>query len=130
MLFPVELLNTTQRKAKKQTRTIFSFAYQEDLDQAYAFYCSRYENITYKEFMDLGFSDFKRKLGSIPESEPLYKILKSRSIDLSKIKDKDERKYWQELKRLNEIPPIFISDEEQNRNLESIVKNNRMFGGK
>lgn len=126
----MELLNTTQRKAKKQTRTIFSFAYQEDLDQAYAFYCSRYENITYKEFMDLGFSDFKRKLGSIPESEPLYKILKSRSIDLSKIKDKDERKYWQELKRLNEIPPIFISDEEQNRNLESIVKNNRMFGGK
>ena len=73
----MELLNTTQRKAKKQTRTIFSFAYQEDLDQAYAFYCSRYENITYKEFMDLGFSDFKRKLGSIPESEPLYKILKS-----------------------------------------------------
>ena len=126
----MELLNTTQRKAKKQTRTIFSFAYQEDLDQAYAFYCSRYENITYKEFMDLGFSDFKRKLGSIPESEPLYKILKSRSIDLSKIKDKDERKYWQELKRLNEIPPIFISDEEQNRNIESIVKNNRMFGGK
>ena len=80
--------------------------------------------------MDLGFCDFKRKLGSIPESEPLYKILKSRSIDLSKIKDKDERKYWQELKRLNEIPPIFISDEEQNRNLECIVKNNRMFGGK
>lgn len=126
----MELLNTTQRKAKKQTRTIFSFAYQEDLDQAYAFYCSRYENITYKEFMDLGFCDFKRKLGSIPESEPLYKILKSRSIDLSKIKDKDERKYWQELKRLNEIPPIFISDEEQNRNLESIVKNNKLFGGK
>ena len=126
----MELLNTTQRKAKKQTRTIFSFAYQEDLNQAYAFYCSRYENITYKEFLDLGFSDFKRKLGSIPESEPLYKILKSRSIDLSKIKDKDERKYWQELKRLNEIPPIFISDEEQNRNLESIVKNNKMFGGK
>ena len=124
------MLNTTQRKAKKQTRTIFSFAYQEDLNQAYAFYCSRYENITYKEFLDLGFSDFKRKLGSIPESEPLYKILKSRSIDLSKIKDKDERKYWQELKRLNEIPPIFISDEEQNRNLESIVKNNKMFGGK
>lgn len=126
----MDLLNTTQRKAKKQTRTIFSFAYQEDLDQAYAFYCSRYENITYKEFLDLGFCDFKRKLGSIPESEPLYKILKSRSIDLSKIKDKDERKYWQELKRLNEIPPIFISDEEQNRNLESIVKSNKMFGGK
>ena len=126
----MELLNTTQRKAKKQTRTIFSFAYQEDLNQAYAFYCSRYENITYKEFMNLGFCDFKRKLSSIPESEPLYKILKSRSIDLSKIKDKDERKYWQELKRLNEIPPIFISDEEQYKDLKGIVKNNKMFGGK
>ena len=45
-----------------------------------------------KEFLDLGFSDFKRKLGSIPESEPLYKILKSRSIDLSKIKPRKPSK--------------------------------------
>ena len=47
------------------------------------------------------------KFNSIPESEPLYKIIQSRTIDLSKIKDKEERKYWREQKRINKIPEIF-----------------------
>ena len=58
---------------KSKSETIFSWAYPEDLDQAYAFYCSRYENISWEEFMNLGFFEVKKKLGSIPESEPLYK---------------------------------------------------------
>ena len=37
-----------------------AIAYQEDLDQAYAFYCSRYENISYEEFMQLGFFETKK----------------------------------------------------------------------
>ena len=36
--------------------------------------------------MNLGISDFMRKFSSIPESEPLYKILKSRTIDIKKDK--------------------------------------------
>ena len=47
-------------------------------------------------------------MNSIPESEPLYKILKSRAINTGKIKDKEERKYWQELKRINEIRCAYI----------------------
>ena len=47
------------------------------------------------------------KLSSIPESEPLYTIMKSRAINLGKIKDKNERKYWETLKRENRIPYAF-----------------------
>ena len=43
------------------------------------------------------------KLNSIPENEPLYKIIQSRTIDTKKIKDKEERRYWQEQKRINKM---------------------------
>lgn len=106
----------------KNNKTYFSFAYPRDLDQAYAFYCARYENITFKEFLNLGISDFMRKFSSIPENEPLYKILKSRTIDIGKIKDKNEKKYWSELKRLNKIPEEYIPIDEIMSDLERNVQ--------
>lgn len=61
------------------------------------------------------------KLSSIPENEPLYKIIKSRVIDIQKIKDKEERKYWMELKRINKIPDIYLSDEEIESNIKEYL---------
>lgn len=72
--------------------------------------------------MKLGFFEVKKKLGSIPESEPLYKIIKSRTINTAKIKDKEERKYWQELKRINEIPQIYLPIEEIDKRLNEFIK--------
>lgn len=76
--------------------------------------------------MSLGISDFMRKFSSIPESEPLYKILKSRTIDLSKIKDKNEKKYWSELKRINEIPSEYFSTTEVIEDLQRKTKENKL----
>lgn len=92
------------------------------MDQAYAFYCARYKDITYEEFMNLGITDFARKFKSIPESEPLYTILKSRTIDTGKIKDKEEKKYWNKLKRLNQIPSEYISTREIMLDLKNFTK--------
>ncbi len=94
------------------------------MEQIYAFYCSRYENISFKEFLELPLSEFSMKLNSIPESEPLYKIIQSRTIDISKIKDKEERRYWQEQKRLNKIPEIYLTTREIEQDLkDSMIKN-------
>ena len=82
------------------------------MEQAYAFYCARYENITFKEFRELPLNDFLMKFKSIPENEPLFTIIKSRTIDVSKIKDKEERKYWSKLKKINEIPSEYLSVDE------------------
>ena len=125
--------NLPVSKIKNNVRTrnkIFCFAYQDDLDQAYAFYCSRYQNITWEEFLNLGFFEFKKKLSSIPKSEPLYDIIKSRTIELSKIKNKEERKYWKELKRINQIPQIFIRTEDIYKDLKYKMKDNKYLGGK
>lgn len=71
--------------------------------------------------MQLGFFEVKKKMASIPESEPLYKIIKSRTIDTAKIKDKEERKYWQELKRINEIPQMYLPIAEIDKKLHDFV---------
>lgn len=107
---------------------VICFAYPEDLEQMYAFYCARYENISYEEFLKLGYEEFSMKLNSIPESEPLYKIIKSRTISVNKIKDKEERKYWRELQRINRIPDIYKSNEEINYELKSALKNSNIGG--
>lgn len=80
--------------------------------------------------MNLRLSEFLRKLKSIPEQEPLYKIIQSRIIDISKIKDKEERKYWRNLKKINRIPDIYLSNSELDDNLKNMVKNAGGINGK
>ena len=50
------------------------------------------------------------KFNSIPETEPLFTILKSRAINLGEIKDKEERKHWRKLKNANKIPDLYLSN--------------------
>ena len=111
---------------KKSSKTYFCFAYPNDLNEAYAFYCARYRDISFKEFLNIGITEFSRKF-SIPESEPLYKIIKSRTINLSTIKDKGEKKYWQELKRVNAIPKEYLSDEEIMIELKNFTKEKKIW---
>jgi len=107
---------------------MFCYGYEYDLEQAYAFYCSRYQNITYEEFLTLTLSEFQKKISSIPKNEPLYDIIKSRAINLSKIKDKEEKKYWREQKRINQIPDLFYSSIELDKMLAKSVKFNKIGG--
>lgn len=115
---------------EKHHKTIINFAYEEDIDNIYAFYCSRYENISFEEFMQLGFFELKKKISSIPESEPLYKIIKARTINIGKIKNKEEKEYWNEMKRIHSIPQIFIPTKEIDIQLRNFTKENKYLGGK
>lgn len=72
--------------------------------------------------MNLGIEEFTMKLNSIPETEPLYKIIKSRTINVNTIKDKEERKYWRELKEINRIPDIYLPTEEINNEIKEQVR--------
>lgn len=82
--------------------------------------------MTFKEFLSLPLSDFMKKFASIPESEPLHTILKSRTINTSQIKDKEERKYWSKLKKLNAIPSEYLSNEEILLNLTKFTRENKL----
>lgn len=75
--------------------------------------------------MQLGFFEVKKKMGSIPKSEPLYDIIKSRTINTAKIKNKEERKYWQDMKKINKIPEIYLPTSEINKRLEQFIKSKK-----
>lgn len=72
--------------------------------------------------MNLGLEEFKMKLSSIPETEPLYKTMQSRTINVASIKDKEERKYWTRLKSENRIPDIYLPKEYINRRVKNQIK--------
>lgn len=112
-----------KKPIEHHNQTIICFAYNKDLIQVYDFYCARYQNISYNEFLNLGINEVMMKMESIPESEPLYTILKSRVVNLAKIKDKNERKHWRELKEINKIPDIYLPNEELDINM-----NNKLGG--
>lgn len=77
--------------------------------------------------MKLGLTDFLKKFQSIPENEPLFTIIKSRNINLAKIKDKDERKYWADLKRINQIPSEYLTANEIITDLTSFTKEKKLW---
>lgn len=112
---------------KKNNKTIICIPY--DINQLYAFWCARYRDISYEEFMNIKKSEFMRKIESIPENEPLHKIIKSRVINISKIKNKEERKYWQGLKIANKIPDAYLSNEEIEINLKQMIGDNKNGNG-
>lgn len=98
-----------------------------DLDNIYCFWCARYKDISIEDFYNIRESEFKRKINSIPENEPLYKIIQSRVIDITKIKNKEERKYWKELKKINRIPDEYISINELDMRLKESLKHGTKF---
>lgn len=81
--------------------------------------------MTYQELLNMGYEEFTAKLNSIPKDEPLYEIIKSRIIKLENIKDKEEKKYWRELKKANRIPDIYKSNELVLGELKNTLKGNR-----
>jgi hypothetical protein len=62
------------------------------------------------------------KISSIPENEPLYTTMKSRTININSIKDKEERKYWNKLKSENRIPDIYLPKEYINKRVMNDMK--------
>lgn len=84
----------------------------------YAFFCKNYGNISYNDLMKMGYDEFNAKLNYIADNEPLFLIFKSRSINISKIKDKEEKKYWREMKRINAVPDIYKTNEELEHKLK------------
>lgn len=81
--------------------------------------------MSYHDLLEMGYEEFSMKLSSIPNTEPLYEIIKSRVINLNEIKDKEERRYWRKLKRVNAIPDIYRSNKDIYRELASKVNSNK-----
>jgi hypothetical protein len=72
--------------------------------------------------MNIGLNEFNIKIANIPEGEPLYKVMQARGINTGTIKDKEERKYWEKMKRENKIPDVYLPEKKTDLDIISKIK--------
>lgn len=95
--------------SKRKNKQIYSFEY--DSEYIYSAFLSQY-NIDLESIDYLHWWKFRALFNSLDESNQFVKIMKYRAIDVSKIKDKEEKNFYKEMQEYYKIP---ISEEEEEK---------------
>lgn len=100
------------KKIKKTNSTIGkkTLDYEKDADLIYSAFMSQYR-LDLQDIEYLHWWKFQSLLNGLNENNKLCEIMKYRSIDLSKIKDKEEKKYYKEMQELYSLDNGFTLDE-------------------
>ena len=100
-----------EKSDEKSTRNnIYSFEYDADL--IYSAFLSQY-GIDLNEIEYLHWWKFKSLFEGLNEENKICKYMQYRSIDLSKIKDKEEKKKYKKLKQLCALPDERTEEEKE-----------------
>ena len=84
------------KKAKASSKKVFDF--EVDANYIYSAFMSQY-NIDLQDIEELHWWKFKALLEGLKEDNKLSKIIEYRSVDLSKIKDKEQRKFYKDMQK-------------------------------
>jgi hypothetical protein len=113
-------IKKSKAKGKSKSVTqIYSFEYDDDY--IYAAFMDQY-NIDLQDIEYLHWWKFKAMFNSLKEDIKIVKIMEYRSIDLSKIKDKEQKAYYKKMKNLYEIP-ISKDEDRKLREIEEAILN-------
>lgn len=103
----------------KSVTQIYSFEYDDDY--IYAAFMDQY-NIDLQDIEYLHWWKFKAMFKSLKEDNEIVKIMGYRSMDLSKIKDKEEKVYYKKMQELYKIP-ISKDEKEKLDDINNILLN-------
>jgi hypothetical protein len=105
----------------KISTNIYDFDYDDDY--IYAAFLDQY-GVDLQDIDYLHWWKFKAMFKSLKEDNEIVKIMSYRTMDLSKIKDKEQKAYYKKMKELYKIP-IKISKNEQQKisDIEEILLN-------
>lgn len=110
--------DVTSSKGKangKRTSRIYSF--EHDDDYIYAAFMDQY-NIDLQDIENLHWWKFKAMFLGLKENNKIVEIMGYRSMDLSKIKDKEQKAHYKRMQKIYEIP---INQDEREK-LDAIEK--------
>ena len=93
----------------KSVTQIYSFEYDDDY--IYAAFIDQY-NLDLQDIEYLHWWKFKAMFKALKEDNEIVKIMGYRSMDISKIKDKEQKAYYNKMRKLYEIP---ISKDEREK---------------
>lgn len=85
----------------KSSTNIYDFDYDDDY--IYSAFLDQY-GVDLQDIDYLHWWKFKAMFKSLKEDNEIVKIMSYRAMDLSNIKDKEQKKFYQEMKKLYEIP--------------------------
>lgn len=105
----------------KSVTQIYSFEYDDDY--IYAAFMDQY-GIDLQDIDYLHWWKFKAMFKSLKEDNEIVKIMGYRAMDLSKIKDKEQKAYYKKMKDLYKIPTQISKDEEEKlKEIEKVLQN-------
>ena len=84
------------KKARESSKKVFDF--EVDANYIYSAFMSQYR-IDLQDIEELHWWKFKALLEGLKEDNKLSKIIEYRSVDLSKIKDKEQRKFYKDMQK-------------------------------
>ena len=102
--------NTTNNKEIKEEKQIYS--YEFDDEYIYSAFMEQYK-IDLNSIRYLHWWKFKALMNSLNENTQFVKIMGYRSIDLSKIKDKDMKKSYKKLKKQYALPDMRTTEQKE-----------------
>lgn len=110
---------TSQGKETKKETSKRIYSYEFDAEYIYSAFMEQYKIDLNKEH--LHWWKFKALFNSLNEEVLFSKIMSYRAIDLSKIKDKDMKKYYKKMKRLYALPDLRSEEEKENDFAEAFL---------
>lgn len=113
----VESKNTNKGMGK--STQIYSFDYDDDY--IYSAFLDQY-GIDLQDIEYLHWWKFKAMFNGLKEDNQIVKIMSYRSMDLSKIRDKEEKAYYKRMKDIYKIP-IAKDEKEKLSEIDSILLN-------
>ena len=102
----IERLVGTQEESKQ----IYSYEFDDEL--IYSAFRDQYR-INLQTIPYLHWWEFKAMFSGLKEDNLIVKIMGYRAMDLSKIKDKEEKKYYKKLKKLYALPDMRTEEQKE-----------------
>ncbi|WP_443660159.1 bacteriophage Gp15 family protein [Clostridium algidicarnis] len=99
------------------------YSYDFDDDYIYSAFLDQY-NVDLQDIEYLHWWKFKAMFKALKEDNEIVKIMGYRAMDLSKIKDKEQKAYYKKMKELYKIPSTLSKGEKEKLNeIEEVLLN-------
>lgn len=108
-----DIVESNRKSKGKSVTQIYSYDYDDDY--IYSAFLDQY-GVDLQDIEYLHWWKFKAMFKALKDDNMIVKIMGYRSVDLSKIKDKEQRTHYKNMKELYKIPDNISKDEKEKIN--------------
>ena len=105
-----ENVDKKSKKEEKETKQIYSYEFDNEL--IYDAYMDQYK-INLQRIPYLHWWEFRAMFDGLKEDNKIVEIMGYRAMDISKIKDKEEKKYYKKLQQQYSLPDMRTTEQKE-----------------